>query len=87
MTADDYIEGAPELWAEIASSTVSIDLGAKKTVYAQNGVREYLVWRVLDRAIDGFTWQDGTYVELLADGDGITRSQAFPGLWLDRAAL
>jgi Putative restriction endonuclease len=87
LTADDYIEGAPELLAEIAASTVSIDLGAKKLAYERNGVREYLVWRVLDREIDWFVWQEGKYVDLLPDPDRITRSQVFPGLWLDRSAL
>jgi Putative restriction endonuclease len=31
ISADDDVEGAPELLAEISASTVSIDLGAKKT--------------------------------------------------------
>jgi hypothetical protein len=87
ITDDDYIEGPPELIAEIAASTVSIDLGSKKNSYERNGVQEYLVWRVLDEIIDWFVLQDGQYVELLPDEDGITRSRIFPGLWLDRSAL
>jgi Putative restriction endonuclease len=87
ITEDDYIEGAPELIAEIAASTVSIDLGAKKAAYERNGVQEYLVWRVLDEQFDWFVLQDGAYVELQPDADGISRSRIFPGLWLDRMAL
>jgi len=87
VSEDDYIEGAPELLAEIAASTVSIDLGTKKMAYQRNGVQEYLVWRVLDGEIDWFYLQDGQYLDLLADTDGITRSLVFPGLWLDRTAL
>ncbi len=87
MSEDDYIEGAPELLAEIAASKVSIDLGAKKTAYERNGVQEYLVWRVLDGQVDWFYLRDGQYVDLAADADGITRSRVFPGLWLDRTAL
>ncbi len=87
VTQDDYIAGSPELLAEIAASTVSIDLGLKKVAYERNGVQEYLVWRVLDRQMDWFCLQDGQYVDLLADDDGITRSRVFPGLWLDRGAL
>jgi hypothetical protein len=87
VSADDYIEGAPELVAEISASTVSIDLGAKKTAYQRSGVREYIVWRVLDQAVDWFCLKDGQYFDLLPDGDGITRSRWFPGLWLDRSAL
>lgn len=87
LTDDDYIEGAPELLAEISASTVSIDLGDKKIAYQRNGVQEYLVWRVLDKQIDWFYLKERQYVELLPDEDGITRSIVFPGLWLDRSAL
>jgi Uma2 family endonuclease len=87
LSQDDYIEGAPELVAEIAASTVGLDLGAKHKMYHSQGVQEYLVWRVLEQGLDWFSWRDGGYIELLADGDGISRSRVFPGLWLDRAAL
>lgn len=82
VTADDYIEGAPELIVEIAASSASYDLHDKKQVYRRNGVQEYIVWRVLDQAFDWFVLQDGTYVDLPVDADGILRSQVFPGLWL-----
>ncbi|WP_019499806.1 Uma2 family endonuclease [Pseudanabaena sp. PCC 6802] len=82
ITEDDYIEGAPELIVEIAASTVSYDLHDKMQVYRRSGVREYLVWRVVDRALDWFIWQEGTYVKLPVDDDGTIRSRLFPGLWL-----
>ncbi|WP_414644126.1 Uma2 family endonuclease [Allocoleopsis sp.] len=82
ITEDDYIEGAPELIVEIAASTASYDLHDKKQVYRRNGVQEYLVWRVLDQAFDWFVLQDGIYVSLPIDDDGILRSRVFPGLWL-----
>ncbi len=78
---------APEFIAEISASTVSIDLGAKKTAYERNGVQEHLVWQVLDQEIDGFWLENDRYSLLQANGDGITRSRIFPGLWLDRSAL
>ena len=87
LSEDDYLEGSPELLAEIAASMVSIDLGTKKISYERNGVKEYLVWRVLDRQIDWFYLQNGKYVHLQPDEDGITRSQVFPGLWLHSSAL
>ena len=87
ITDDDYIEGPLELVAEISASTVSIDLGAKKRAYERNGIQEYLVWRVLDEQFDWFVLENGQYVDLEADTDGITRSRIFPGLWLDRMAL
>jgi len=87
ITEDDYIEGSPELVAEISASNVSIDLHAKLEVYRRNGVREYLVWRVLDRAVDWFVLQKGSYARQEMDSEGLLRSSVFPGLWLDPAAL
>ncbi len=87
VSEDDYIEGGPELVVEVSSSTVSIDLHTKLRVYRRNNVREYVVWRVIDGTIDWFVLRDGEYVRLSTDPDGIYRSEAFPGLWLDPAAL
>ena len=84
---DDYLEGAPELVAEVAASSVSIELGKKLHVYRRNGVREYIVWRVQDRAVNWFMLRDGDYKSLIVGGDGLLGSEVFPGLWLDPAAL
>ena len=87
LSADDYLEGSPELLAEISASTVRLDLGAKLTAYQRNGVQEYIVWRVLDREIDWFVLHDGRFERHAPDAQGILRSTVFPGLWLDPAAL
>ena len=87
LSTDDYIEGPPELVAEVASSSVSYDLHAKLHVYRRNGVREYVVWRVLEQAIDWFVLRAGQYERLPVDANGLLRSEVFPGLWLDPAAL
>ena len=87
FSSDDYIEGSPELVAEVASSSVSYDLHAKLHVYRRNGVREYLVWRVLEQAIDWFVLRAGQYERLPLDTNGWLRSEVFPGLWLDPGAL
>ncbi|MEC4891565.1 MAG: Uma2 family endonuclease [Oscillatoria sp. PMC 1051.18] len=84
---DGYIEGAPELVAEISASTASIDLRDKKRVYRRNRVQEYLVWQVMDRRLDWFALQGEEYISLTPDAEGIIRSKAFPGLWLAVAAL
>jgi Uma2 family endonuclease len=86
-TEDKYIEGAPELVAEIAGSSVSYDLHEKLEAYRRNGVREYIVWRVWDNAIDWFQLRDGQYVPLIPDGQAVIKSTAFPGLWMDLAAM
>ena len=87
ISDDDYIEGAPELVAEVASSSVSFDLHAKLRVYRRNGVPEYFVWRVDDRAVDWFVLRQGQYVPQVPDAAGVLRGEAFPGLWLDVPAL
>jgi Uma2 family endonuclease len=87
ISQDDYIEGAPELIAEVAASSASYDLHDKLNVYRRNGVQEYVVWRVYDEAIDWFRWQEGRYAPLEPDAEGVLHSQVFPGLRLDAAAM
>lgn len=84
---DGYITGAPELIVEIAASTVSYDLHAKKLAYERNGVREYIVWRTLDQQIDWFVLQNGKYAELAPDRQGVLHSQEFAGLRLNVPAI
>ncbi|MBM3223451.1 MAG: Uma2 family endonuclease [Candidatus Tectomicrobia bacterium] len=87
VSEDDYVEMAPEFVAEVAASSASIDLHTKRQVYRQHGVREYLVWRVLERALDWFALRDGEYVRLAPDAQGVIRSEVFAGLWLHTTAL
>lgn len=81
-TDDGYIEGAPQLIVEVAASSVSYDLHQKKEAYRRNGVREYVVWRVLDEAVDWFRLGDGQYVLIEPSADGLVESAQFPGLRL-----
>ena len=83
----NYNGGAPELIVEVSGSSLSRDLGTKLELYRRTGVREYLtillrpqqvIWRQLVR---------GRYRELDPGEDGLLRSIAFPGLWLDPDAL
>jgi Uma2 family endonuclease len=82
ISEDDYIEGAPELVVEIAASSVAIDLHGKKQAYRRNGVREYIVWQVLDQKLSWFSLEEGEYLELAPNEEGILKSRVFPGLWL-----
>lgn len=83
-----YVNGAPELVAEVSGSTVSIDLGKKLGVYEGHKAREYLVWRVYEDAIDWHVLTRGKFALLSPDpADGLLKSRVFPGLWLDAAAM
>jgi Uma2 family endonuclease len=87
LRPDGYAEGAPELIVEIAASSASYDLHDKLRAYRRNGVQEYLVWRVLDGAIDWWELVEGAYVPLPADEAGAVDSRVFPGLRLDLPAM
>lgn len=87
LSEDDYLEGAPELIVEIAASSAAIDLHAKQQVYRRNGVKEYIVWQVLDQKLSWFGLEAGEYLELEPDANGVLRSRVFPGLWLAAADL
>jgi Uma2 family endonuclease len=84
---DHYIEGAPQLIVEVAVSSASYDLHDKLAVYEREGVPEYAVWRVVDRAIDWFRLQNGRYVRVEPDADGMIESTSFPGLRLNVPAM
>jgi Uma2 family endonuclease len=84
-TADEYLEGAPELVAEVAHSSRGIDLGPKRETYEQAGVREYLVLCVAEQELHWFDF--GRQRPLTANRRGIVRSRIFPGLWIAPAAL
>jgi Uma2 family endonuclease len=87
VDADGYVMGAPELVAEVAVSSVSIDLHGKLHIYRRNGVREYVVWRVEDAQIDWFVLREGRYEPLPRTPAGLYQSEVLPGLCLDPAAL
>ena len=82
-----YLSGAPELVVEVSASTMSRDLTDKYRAYERNGVQEYIVWRVLDEAIDWFRLGNGKFARVEPDADGIIESAVFPGLRLDVKAM
>ncbi len=81
------MSGAPELIAEVAASTVSIEMHDKLNVYRRNQVQEYIIWRFQDGDLDWFRLTEGKYISLLPDESRIIKSKTFPGLWLDKQAL
>jgi Uma2 family endonuclease len=87
VSDDGYLEGPPELVVEVAASSASIDRHTKLGVYRRNGVREYLIWQVLDHKLEWFVLRDGEYVALEPDEQGIVQSEQFSGLHLAVAAL
>ena len=87
VSRDDYLEGAPELIVEVASTSASHDLHDKRKVYRRNGVREYLVWLVREKRILWFVLEEDDYQLLQPATDGLLRGRIFPGLALNVQAL
>jgi Uma2 family endonuclease len=84
---DGHVEGPPELIFEVAASSASYDLHDKLRAYRRNGMREYVVWRVLDGAVNWMVLREGAYATLAPDAVGVLKSETFPGLWLQVDAL
>lgn len=87
LSDSGYAVGPPELIVEVASSSESIDLNAKRRDYERAGVLEYVVVVIRQRTVRWFALQDGQYQERQADADGVLQSTVFPGLWLHQTAL
>ena len=84
-TADDYVDGAPELIIEVALSSRAIDLHGKYDDYRRYGVAEYLVVCLEESELHWFDLRGNQ--ELSADDDGVLRVRTFPGLWIHSGAL
>jgi len=87
FTDDDYLNGAPELIAEVASSTESHDLHSKKRDYERAGVKEYVVVALRQQKVFWFVNRSGRFEEQRPIANGVFQSEVYPGLWLDADAL
>lgn len=87
LSDDGYVAKAPELVVEISGSSFSRDANQKRRAYERNGVREYIVWRTLDGAIDWFVLRGGSFELKAPDGRGSIESEQFPGLVMDVPAM
>ncbi|HIE26382.1 TPA: Uma2 family endonuclease [Candidatus Poribacteria bacterium] len=87
ISDDDYVEGAPELIVEIASTSAAHDMHDKLKVYRRNGVQEYIAWQTYDNRLDWFRLHESQYIPLTPDASGVAKSKIFPGLHLAVAAL
>ncbi|HJT79364.1 MAG TPA: Uma2 family endonuclease [Gemmataceae bacterium] len=85
LNEGEYVEGAPELLAEVAYNSRDLDLNQKRDDYQRAGVVEYLVLCVAEQALHWFDFRAGG--PLRPNSRGVWRSKIFPGLWLDGPAL
>ncbi|RME76750.1 MAG: Uma2 family endonuclease [Chloroflexi bacterium] len=87
VSADDFLEGPPELVVEIAASSASYDMYNKKRLYARCGVKEYLAIQMYEQKIDWFVLREGVFETIAPSEDGVLCSEVFPGLWLKPEAF
>jgi hypothetical protein len=83
----NFVAGTPEVVVEVAKSSRYVDLGPKFDEYERAGVLEYVVRSVDPEEVLWFVLDAGRFTPLAPDPDGLIRSRAFPGLWLDPRAL
>jgi Uma2 family endonuclease len=84
-TDKDYVEGPPELVAEVADGTRAIDLHLKRQDYEGAGVREYIVLSLEEPDLFWFDFRAKN--SIISDRTGVARSLVFPGLWVNVPAL
>jgi Uma2 family endonuclease len=72
---------------EICRSSAAYDLHVKLDLFERAKVPEYLAVLLHEKEIRWHVLVNGKYQTLAAGPDGLWRSRAFPGLWLDGKAL
>lgn len=82
-----YASGAPEFLAEVCLSSTAYDLNQKLALYEEAGVQEYLAVLMREREVRWHRRSGDRFEGVPAPADGVYRSAAFPGLWLDAPAL
>ena len=90
IIGEEYIEGAPDLLAEIISSaSTRIDRGLKRALYAKHGVRYFWLAHPIEEWIRAYELgEDGAY-ELVAEAhkDAAFSAPPFPDLTIRLAEL
>ena len=88
FSEDDYVEGAPELVAEVASSSVSYRPARQvPRLSPQRGPRVHRLAGPATGRSTGSSSEKGNTSACRSAPDGLTGARSFPGLWLDPAAL
>jgi Uma2 family endonuclease len=82
-----FVAGAPELIVEVADSSKAFDLGDKLAEYERAGTLEYVVFALDPDEVFWHVRRGDRLVRVEPQADGLFRSTAFPGLWLDPVAF
>ena len=72
---------------ECSPERAAYDLHDKKQAYRRNGVQEYVVWQIEDERVDWFILENGKYLSLSPNEEGLLASRIFAGLVLNVESL
>jgi Uma2 family endonuclease len=75
-TADDYLQGAPELLVEVAHSRRALAMHGKRDDYQRTGVLEYLVVCMEEQEVHWFHFPSGDLIR--PNRQGVSRSCIAP---------
>src|SRR5947208_10102016 len=77
---EEYLEGAPELLAEVAYSSRAIDLNQRRDDYKADDQLADLVLSIQDGRLFWFHFPSGEMIT--TNRQGVYRSTVFQGLWI-----
>ena len=83
----DYLDAGPEFVLEVSRSSLGRDRGPKRRDYVRGGVREYVIADVRGRRLIRYDLVENPDEPTPAPPDGVLKSRAMPGLWLNAPAL
>ena len=83
----DYLDAGPEFVLEVSRSSLGRDRGPKRRDYVRGGVREYVIADVRGRRLIRYDLAENPDEPTPAPPDGVLKSRAMPGLWLNAPAL
>ena len=83
----DYLDAGPELVLEVSRSSLARDRGSKRRDYVRGGVREYVIADVRGRQLIRYDFAANPEEPTPPPPDGVLKSRAMPGLWLNGPAL
>ena len=86
ISQDDYLEGAPELVAEVASSMPATTCTSSSTSIVAAAFAS-ISFGGCSTGISTGSCSARAYEAMAAGSDDILKSTVFPGLWLDPSAL
>ncbi len=86
-SAGRFLQGAPELSAEVCLSSAAYDLHQKFDLYRSAGMDEYVAVLLSEHEVRWHRLEAREYRQLAPASDRLLRSVVFPGLWLNAAAL